>query len=163
VEEYHQRLKAMFSEFAQQADDLSTQEILVLGTYARGNGLTGWSGGLIGGPHLNICAVEWVHKSYEPQMKALGAKEVADSLMDALEPLMLSYKADAAVRVRSPSPRQPINLCAMHMAFLFVIVNAQKMMNEWTGRLIEQDKQAEPDQAHTLLFTLILLSSAITH
>jgi len=32
VEEYHQRLKAMFSEFVQQADDLSTQEILVLGT-----------------------------------------------------------------------------------------------------------------------------------
>ncbi len=36
VEEYHQRLKAMFSEFAQQADDLSTQEILVLGI-ARNN------------------------------------------------------------------------------------------------------------------------------
>lgn len=98
VEEYHQRLKAMFSEFAQQADDLSTQEILVL--------------------------VEWVHKSYEPQMKALGAKEVADSLMDVLEPLMLSYKADAA-----------------------------KMMNEWTGRLIEQDKQAEPDQLDGLFYT----------
>ncbi len=32
VEEYHQRLRAMFSEFAQQADDLSTQEILVLGS-----------------------------------------------------------------------------------------------------------------------------------
>jgi hypothetical protein len=48
--------------------------------------------------------VEWVHKSYEPQMKALGAKEGADSLMDVLEPLMLSYKADAAV----PSPARSV-------------------------------------------------------
>jgi len=98
VEEYHQRLKAMFSEFVQQADDLSTQEILVL--------------------------VEWVHKSYEPQMKALGAQAVADSLMDALEPLMLSYQADAA-----------------------------KMMSEWTGRLVEQDKRTEPDQLDGLFYT----------
>ncbi len=37
-------------------------------------------------------------------MKALGAKEVADSLMDVLEPLMLSYKADAAV----PSPARSV-------------------------------------------------------
>jgi hypothetical protein len=97
VEEYHQRLKAMFSEFAQQADDLSTQEILVLGISENRPPPSLFFFFFVHASFFLHFAVEWVHKSYEPQMKALGAKEVADSLMDVLEPLMLSYKADAAV------------------------------------------------------------------
>jgi hypothetical protein len=99
VDEYHHRLRAMFSEFAQQADDLSTQEILVL--------------------------VEWVHLKYEPQMRALGTTQaVSDTLMDALAPLMQSYKTDIA-----------------------------SMMDEWCTRMLEGDRKNEPDEIDGLYYT----------
>lgn len=86
--------------------------------------------------------VDWVHKSYEPQMRALGATETAESLMGALGPLMLSYKSDIAVSA-APSFLEPLP----EFIFAGLLFHPQKVMGEWTDRLIEQDKQAEPDQA----------------